>query len=700
MRSFLAVSLLFLTFLCCFTTRSVGQCSSYPVPFNYRVSNSMHIVLGKVIEKHCYQDASTGNINTLNKFRVTAWLKNYKAVEDIYIITLGGVLGNRAMQVNPALQVDMDHEYLLMLEPDNHTIDDKQFRLQNPQALQFLNYADAQGSLTKEGDYYHDLYYPKPRPETALFEEIRNLTGQAAKRPSGETYSARPLTPPVNNGTAAISGFTPTTTNAGTIVTADRVTISGSGFGAASGTVFFTNADDGGATFTATGVATDNVSWSDASIVVKPAQRAGTGPINVNGAMTSGTNLTITYSHLNINSSFSGFGSSTRQRYYLVNKNGLGGYTFTYNTAFAANALAKAAFQRSLFLWRCNSYVNWRSAASTTAIAIAVLDGVNVVTFDATLPVGVLGRGTSRFNGSATGGCTTTNTVWWADELDIQFYPDPPTAGFPWEYGPALPGFSEYDFESVASHELGHLHGLGHVISSGDMMHFALANGQTTRLISGATLSGAQAKMSYSTAALCFNPATVTGPMVALTSGNCILAAELIAFNGERKNMVSNRLFWSTAQEFNNRGFFIERSEDGIAFTGIGYVAASGNNLPGNYQFMDNKAGSTAWYYRLRQVDRDGMELISKTIFINAAEGSEPRVWTNETGSKIFVYLQAGNKNSEFSLFNALGQPVFVKQLSLSVNELEVGHLPKGIYYYRLYGKTPPASGKLLLGTP
>ncbi len=56
------------------------------------------------------------------------------------------------------------------------------------------------------------------------------------------------------NQIEAIISFSPATTRGGTIVPGDFVTITGSGFGATPGDVFFRNADDGGATFITSGV--------------------------------------------------------------------------------------------------------------------------------------------------------------------------------------------------------------------------------------------------------------------------------------------------------------------------------------------------------------------------------------------------------------------------------------------------------------
>ena len=610
-----------------------------------------------------------------------------------------------ATQVDPALQLDDQHEYILTLEGDNYLYDDKNFRAQHPQSLQLLTYADQQGCFVNKNNSYYDVSAKSLSTEAAFFETVSRLTGETAKKPSGEIYHARvPATIASRpGGVNAIDGFSPATTRGGTIVPGDFITITGSGFGAAAGTVFFTNADDGGVTFTASGVGSDIISWSDVSITVKVAQNGGTGPINVNGAFTSGSSLTVNYGHSAINSAFSGFGVSTRQRYYHRNMNGLGGYTYLYNTTsgFSANAPAVAAFERALATWRCGTFINWRSGG-TTAVGFAA-DGINVVMFDGTLPAGVLGRATSRFTGSSIGGCTTTNTVWCANELDIQFFTDPPVAGFPWEYGPALPSGSEYDFETVALHELGHHHGLQHVIDAGAIMHFAIANGASNRVLSGNDVAGGNARMAYSTVATCFDPgACGTGPMTALTAGNCsTLPVRLISFSGEKTGPATNKLNWVTAFEQNNSGYSIERSSDGISFTEIGFIPGAGNsNQSLSYLFTDNKAGPYAWYYRLRMIDADRRESFSSTILIKGDESAEWKLWAGDNGDHIYLYSKSGTGNNALlKIFSSNGQQVMTRSIKPGNSIITVSNLSHGLYYYQLRYDEKIIRGKLMLGS-
>ncbi len=493
-----------------------SQCMIAPVSLENRITKSTYIVEGTITEQTSYIDPVTTSVFTRNKLVVNAWLKNSSNIKELYVITLGGVYGNKATIVNPSLQLEKNAEYILMLEENNLVNDDKLFRSANPTALQVMAYADGQGALKNQFNKYHDLLVEPVMSEADMFNRISKITKEKIVTPQGTEFFARQVTEPYVARTMAISGFAPTTTNAGTIDPGDQITITGSGFGASAGTVFFSNADDGGATFTSSGIASDIVSWADGSITVKVARRAGTGPINVNGSMTSASNLTVGYSHIDINSTFSGFGSSTRQRYYLRNINGLGGYTFLYNTTSGMTDNAIKAFERSLASWRCNSGINFRSGG-TTATATVASDGTNAVFFDASLPAGILGRATSQFSGSATGGCNLTNTVWWLADVDIQ-YAVVPSVGFTWQYGPSNAGFTEYDFEAVTVHELGHALGLGHRIAPGDVMHYALSNGSSPRTPSATEIAGANNKLAYSTTATCFNPATSGTQMISAST--------------------------------------------------------------------------------------------------------------------------------------------------------------------------------------
>jgi hypothetical protein len=672
---------------------------NYSVSLEQRVSNSASVILGKVIHKETYLDDATNSVYTLNKVNVSAWFKNYQALETIYVITQGGVYENRATIVTPSLQLQENSEYILFLEGATPKYGNKQLRSANPSAIQTIAYAGVQGAIQKQFNQYIDLMAEPKQTEESIFQKISALTGKQILTPAGDIFKHRPNIANNTGGIEMIVTVSPSTTRAGTIVPGDQITITGSGFGAVAGNVFFSNADDGGGSFAASGLASDIISWSDNTVVAKVFGGAGTGPINVNG-FTSPSNLTVQYALTDIVSTFNAFGSNTRQRYYLRNLNTLGGYTFQFNTAFAANTAAVASFQRVMATWRCGSGVNFR-AAGTTSVATSANDGTNAVYFDASIPAGTLGICTSQFNGSATGSCNLQNTVWWLADVDIQFR-TLPTATTTWQFGPAAPSGSQYDFESVALHEVGHAHGLGHVIALGQVMHFAISNGASARTLSANDLAGAAEKMNYSIAATCFNPAASGSPMTAISPGICsTLPVTLTSFSAKRINQYANEVLWTTQQEINNDGFIVERADDGKNFLPIGFVKGKENSsVEQRYSFFDKTAGPYDWYYRLTQKDLNGQQKQSQVSFVKGSNTKKWTVWSNEDGSSFFVYRSAEtNSAAQLLIYSANGQTVFTSTITGNRGEFNCSHLAKGMYSYRIVDKGQTYSGRLILGS-
>ena len=122
---------------------------------------------------------------------------------------------------------------------------------------------------------------------------------------------------------------------------------------------------------------------------------------------------------------------------------------------------------RSFNTWRCETGVNWQ-IGNTSSVDVAEKDDVNLILFDDNDPLneGVLGVCINYFTGCAQG----ANILWYADELDIIFRT---ASNFPvnrgWNFTTNAPTGNEMDFETVATHELGH----GQAFSSASLANFA-----------------------------------------------------------------------------------------------------------------------------------------------------------------------------------------------------------------------------------
>lgn len=100
------------------------------------------------------------------------------------------------------------------------------------------------------------------------------------------------------------------------------------------------------------------------------------------------------------------------------------------------------------------------------------------------------------------------------------------------------------------------------------------------------------------------------------------LPVSLISFTGSNIND-GVLLAWKTASEYQNKGFYIERSADGSSFANIGYTAGKGtSNTGSSYVYTDKNPLPGKSYYRLKQVDLDGNATYSSIVDIDWANDS------------------------------------------------------------------------------
>jgi len=490
-------------------TTAQAQCLLYPVSLEDRATDASLIVEGRVTQKVSFWNTEHSMIYTANMVEVYKVLKGSLNTGQIVVLTDGGTVWPDMIVATPALSLTEGEMGVLFLGPN--TVNGASFG-----SPVFQPVADEQGFVKYSEDtpnraedafnIYHNI-------QTDLFAVIEQYVGQQLRviQPApvigllgngGKGGNPTPMAQPV------ISSLSPTTITAGT---RSVLTINGSNFGTntSSARVQFRNADDGGASFVSA-LASDIVSWSNTQIQVRVPSGAGTGVVrvtnNTNETGTSTSSLTILYNYTNVENN--GVDYAPR----LVSDNGQGGYTLTYNTSFNSNANAKAAFGRALETWRCNTFVNFGVASTTSSISTAASDNTNIVTFG-TLPSGVLGRTTSYYSGCFVSG----GANFYVTEID-QVYA--PTGTINWNFTTANATASQMDFQSVVVHELGHGHQLGHIIFTGRIMHYAIGNGQTQRVLNQASdIDGGNAVMAASTS----TNVCGTTRMTALTAGTCSL---------------------------------------------------------------------------------------------------------------------------------------------------------------------------------
>jgi len=154
------------------------------------------------------------------------------------------------------------------------------------------------------------------------------------------------------------------------------------------------------------------------------------------------------------------------------------------------------------------------------------------------------------------------------------------------------------------------------------------------------------------------------------------LPVELMSFEGKAFDD-GNKLFWHTASEVNADYFGIEWSIDGIKWTEIDQIKATGNHAT-SHQYTYNHAEKkrVTNYYRLKQMDYDGNFTYSSVVNINRNFISNSiTIFPNPTSGTMYF-----NENiNHLSVFDNMGRQLI--QSSNNITSIDISHLPGGTYY-------------------
>jgi hypothetical protein len=176
-----------------------------------------------------------------------------------------------------------------------------------------------------------------------------------------------------------------------------------------------------------------------------------------------------------------------------------------------------------------------------------------------------------------------------------------------------------------------------------------------------------------------------------------VVPVELSSFTAERRGGKAI-LTWTTVTETNNQGFEIQRSNDKVFFTTIGFKKGNGTTTEEQYySFTDDQVISGIIFYRLRQVDYDGTSKVSEVIEVSSNIPVEYTLEQNYPNpfnpSTVISFNIPEDGHVELRVFDVTGSEV-----ALLVNEYKIAgeyklqfnirqqnlNLPSGVYMYQL----------------
>ena len=431
-----------------------SQCLINDIPLLEKINLAEYIFKGTVINEQVYFNENDGHIYTLYSIEIAGQYKNKISGKEVELAIRGGQWNNLIEVVTPSVNLEIGKEGFFFANTDNDPyLTNNESNLLTP----------AFGAAS---------YIEKYTEKANEFSQHFNI-------PNDEYIDNEKLLPPV------IESISPSTVAAGA---GDVLTIGGSNFG--DNPIGFALIQIRNPDFTEnitvyhTLPPNHILSWSDTEIkIIVPGRDItfdtpgmGSGSIRVvnssGEASTSSQKVSVKYNLFQDN----------MDDIYLTNQNSFGGYTFTTSELFSTDSDAMDAFTRALESWQCELHANMTIADVSTSTSCASQDGINLISFDdnCELPVTLLAQTTQWFSTCPNGEKTFL-------EMDILLNHD-----VKWNFKMDTPLADEYDFESLILHELGHVHGLGHVIDSFNIMYPSLVLGKERRLLNNNTLEGGE----------------------------------------------------------------------------------------------------------------------------------------------------------------------------------------------------------------
>lgn len=194
------------------------------------------------------------------------------------------------------------------------------------------------------------------------------------------------------------------------------------------------------------------------------------------------------------------------------------------------------------------------------------------------------------------------------------------------------------------------------------------------------------------------------------------IPVELTSFRADVRAGVGVDLFWETASEKDNYGFYIEKrtlGQDENAWSSIDFVAGGNNsNTVRHYSYTDkNVTLNESYQYRLRQVDFDGTQYCHATDMVDVTYDlveeltllpNSPNPFTNNTNIE---FNMPSNSKVRLEVLDIFGNTVRVlvdgelgrgkQSINWDGRNTAGTMVPAGTYIYRLTNDGEVLSGKM-----
>ncbi len=164
-------------------------------------------------------------------------------------------------------------------------------------------------------------------------------------------------------------------------------------------------------------------------------------------------------------------------------------------------------------------------------------------------------------------------------------------------------------------------------------------------------------------------------------------------------------LTWSTSSENHNKGFTIERGEDGLNFRPIGYITGKNNSTQQRYTFNDRdvKQGRLYYYRYKPEEDNDKNFVYSNIVSGELTDETHFKMYPNPANDALIVTFDQMEQTTIFiELYDACGKTISnytTKDFKYNGSGyfIDTKAISNGLYFYKVSGLNKHLTGKLII---
>jgi hypothetical protein len=182
------------------------------------------------------------------------------------------------------------------------------------------------------------------------------------------------------------------------------------------------------------------------------------------------------------------------------------------------------------------------------------------------------------------------------------------------------------------------------------------------------------------------NNNTVLSPAWYISASRSSLPVTWKYFKGKVRGNAEINLQWATTEENNAFSYEIERGKDALNFQKTGEVMAFGNTKDEQqYDYVDNTAVPGTYYYRIKQMDKNGKYDYSRIISVKMEDKEAISLFPNPVTDQLKI--QSEKMIYSLEAFNSKGVKIHSSSVSGNSILFDMNGYPGGMYIFKVNGE-------------